>query len=159
MRVGRDGVIGLILAALSLGLLVHSFSLPQLPLTPVGPGFYPRIVLGLLALAGVALFLQNVIANRAGATAAEGVRVDAAFWRVPLLFGIVAVYVFLLPALGYRLATVLFVLALMPAIEWPTSIRAWATVIAISVATSLVSHLVFERYLLVLLPRGSLTGW
>jgi hypothetical protein len=47
----------------------------------------------------------------------------------------------------------------MPAIEWPTSARAWATVISISIATSLVSHLVFERYLLVLLPRGSLTGW
>ena len=65
MRVGRDGVIGLILVALSLGLLVQSLSLPQLPLTPIGPGFYPRIVLGLLALAGVALFVQSVTANRA----------------------------------------------------------------------------------------------
>jgi hypothetical protein len=159
MRVGRDGVIGLILTALSLGLLVQSFSLPQLPLTPVGPGFYPRIVLSLLAFAGVVLFVQNVLANRAQATAAGSMQADAAFWRVPLLFGIVAAYVFLLPILGYRLATILFVLALMPAIEWPTSVRAWATVILISIATSLVSHLVFERYLLVLLPRGSLTGW
>jgi len=159
MRVGRDGVIGLILTALSLGLLVPSFSLPQLPLTPVGPGFYPRIVLSLLAFAGVVLFVQNVLANRAQATAAGSMLADAAFWRVPLLFGIVAAYVFLLPILGYRLATILFVLALMPAIEWPTSVRAWATVILISIATSLVSHLVFERYLLVLLPRGSLTGW
>ena len=159
MRVGRDGVIGLILVALSLGLLVQSLSLPQLPLTPIGPGFYPRIVLGLLALAGVALFVQNVTANRAEVPAGGEMQSLPGFWRVPLLFGIVGAYVFLLPVLGYRLATILFVLALMPAIEWPTSVRAWATVISISIATSLVSHLVFERYLLVLLPRGSLTGW
>ena len=158
MRVGRDGVIGLILVALSLGLLVQSLSLPQLPLTPIGPGFYPRIVLGLLALAGAALFVQSVTANRAEVPAGGEVQ-SPGFWRVPLLFGIVGAYVFLLPVLGYRLATILFVLALMPAIEWPTSARAWATVISISIATSLVSHLAFERYLLVLLPRGSLTGW
>nr|PZN81366.1 MAG: hypothetical protein DIU57_13570 [Pseudomonadota bacterium] len=159
MRVGRDGVIGLIVTALSLGLLVQSLSLPQLPLTPIGPGFYPRIVLGLLALAGVVLFIQDVMANRAESSTDGEVQSPPGFWRVPLLFGIVAAYIFLLPILGYRLATILFVLALMPAIEWPTTIRAWATVIAISVATSLVSHLAFERYLLVLLPRGSLTGW
>jgi len=159
MRVSRDGVIGLILAALSLGLLVQSFSLPQLPLTPVGPGFYPRIVLGLLALAGVALFLQNVIANRADTAAVDEVPAETGFWRVPLLFGIVAAYIVLLPVLGYRLATILFVMLVMPAIEWPRSVQAWAALISISIATSLVSHLVFERYLLVLLPRGSLTGW
>src|SRR5690606_35645744 len=97
--------------------------------------------------------------NRAEVPAGGEAQSSPGFWRVPLLFGIVGAYVFLLPVLGYRLATVLFVLALMPAIEWPTSVRAWATVISISIATSLVSHLVFGRYLLVLLPRGSLTGW
>lgn len=161
MRLGRDGVAGLICFAVSLALLVQSLSLPQLPLTPVGPGFYPRIVLGLLALAGLVLLLQDVLATRAaspgegpGPTEAPGVH-----WRVVLLFGIVAIYVLLLPVLGFRLATAMFVLALQPAIEWPRTARAWAAAATVAIATSLVAYLAFEKYLLVLLPRGSLTGW
>jgi len=161
MRLGRDGVIGLICIVVSLALLAQSFSLPQLPLTPVGPGFYPRIVLGLLAFGGLILVLQDAIAARLAApTAGRGERRTAGeFAKVVLLFGITAVYVLLIPLLGFRLATALFVLTLMPAIEWPASARVWVTIIAIAVTTSLATYVVFERYLLVLLPRGSLTGW
>ncbi len=161
MRLGRDGVIGLICVVVSLALLVQSFSLPQLPLTPVGPGFYPRIVLSLLVLGGLVLMLQDVLASRIAGPAAGGDEPQPAgnLRLVALLFGIVGLYALLMPVLGFRIATALFVLTLMPAIEWPTSTRAWATIIAIAIATSLTTYVVFERYLLVLLPRGSLTGW
>lgn len=161
MRLGRDGVIGLICLVVSLALIVQSLSLPQLPLTPVGPGFYPRIVLGLLALGGLTLMLQDLLVSRAAAAPAPGTGTQLAgnLARVALLFGITGVYALLIPLLGFRLATALFVLTMMPAIEWPASARAWAMVLAIAIVTALTTYVVFERYLQVLLPRGSLTGW
>lgn len=162
MRLGRDGVVGLICIAVSLALLVQSFSLPQLALMPVGPGFYPRIVLGLLGLGGLILLLQDLLAARAAASISGGEAASTTeriSWRIGLLFGIVGAYALLMPLLGFRLATALFVLALMPAIEWPASMRAWLTVAAVAIATPLATFVIFERYLLVLLPRGSLTGW
>lgn len=161
MRLGRDGVIGLICLVVSLALIVQSLSLPQLPLTPVGPGFYPRIVLGLLALGGLILMLQDLLVSRAAAAPAPrtGTQLAGTLARVALLFGITGAYALLIPLLGFRLATALFVLTMMPAIEWPASARAWAMVLAIAIVTALTTYVVFERYLQVLLPRGSLTGW
>ena len=49
MRLGRDGIAGLIGLAVSLVLLPQAFGLPKLPIVPVGPGFYPAIVLVFMA--------------------------------------------------------------------------------------------------------------
>ena len=120
MRLGRDGVIGLICLVVSLALIVQSLSLPQLPLTPVGPGFYPRIVLGLLALGGLILMLQDLLVSRAAAAPAPrtGTQLAGNLARVALLFGITGAYALLIPLLGFRIATALFVLTMMPAIEY-----------------------------------------
>jgi putative tricarboxylic transport membrane protein len=161
MRLGRDGWAGLICIVVSLALLVQSINLPKLPLTPVGPGFYPNILLTLLALAGLGLLAQDLLASRAAATAsATGPsQVFATYGRVFLVFVVVGIYVLLLPLLGFRLATVVFLAMLQPAIEWPTSFRQWSIVAAVALITPLATFIVFERYLLVLLPRGSWTGW
>ena len=49
MRLGRDGIAGLIGLAISLLLLPMSFGLPRLPIVPIGPGFYPALVLTFMA--------------------------------------------------------------------------------------------------------------
>ena len=72
---------------------------------------------------------------------------------------IFTVYVFLLPVLGYRLATVLFVGTLQATLDPPRSGRAWALVAIMAVGATLVTYYVFEVYLSVLLPRGRLTGF
>ena len=64
MSLGRDGIAGLVLLAISLALLVQSLSLPYLPIVPVGPGFYPRIVLSFMALASLSLVLQDWLKHR-----------------------------------------------------------------------------------------------
>jgi hypothetical protein len=38
-------------------------------------------------------------------------------------------------------------------------LRQWGIQVAIAVGTAAVTYLVFERYLSVILPRGSWTGW
>jgi putative tricarboxylic transport membrane protein len=155
MRLSRDGLAGLVLLAISLALFVHSLSLPYLPLVPVGPGFYPRIVLGFLALASAALVAQDLLKGHARAPAAA----RRNYGLVLLLFAIVGAYVALLPLLGFRIATALFVAAAQAALDRPRGPRQWALLAAVALGTAAVTHLVFEKHLLVLLPRGTWTGW
>jgi putative tricarboxylic transport membrane protein len=44
-------------------------------------------------------------------------------------------------------------------LERPTTSRQWAVLVAVAVGTSVVTYVVFERYLTVLLPRGTWTDW
>jgi putative tricarboxylic transport membrane protein len=161
MSLGRDGIAGLVLLAISLVLLVQSFSLPYLPLVPVGPGFYPRIVLSFMALASLSLVLQDWLTQRRmrARVVASPPRPHRNYRLVAVLFVLVAAYIFLLPFLGFRIGTALFVAAVQAALEWPRSVREWLVLAAIALGTVVATYLVFERYLLVLLPRGSWTGW
>ncbi|HJQ56697.1 MAG TPA: tripartite tricarboxylate transporter TctB family protein [Vineibacter sp.] len=160
----RDGIAGLVCLAISLVLLVMSFGLPQMPLVPVGPGFYPRIVLIGMALSSALLAVQDWRARRPAAAAAlplpsadAGIR--PAYGLVLLSFVIFGAYVLMLPLIGYRIATVLFVAALQALLERPATARGWLLLAAVAIGTSAVTYLVFERYLSVLLPRGAWTGW
>ena len=159
MSIGRDGIAGLVLLAISLVLLVQSFQLPSLPIVPVGPGFYPAIVLSFMAAASALLVVQDVMKQRAPAVAGVGDAPRRNYRLVVIAFAIVGGYVALLPLLGFRVATVLFVAALQAALDRPKSARQWVVLAAIALGTAAVSYIVFERYLLVLLPRGAWTGF
>ena len=159
MSIGRDGIAGLVLLAISLVLLVKSFQLPSLPIVPVGPGFYPAIVLSFMAAASALLVLQDLMRRRAPAAAGGRDTPRRNYRLVVIAFAIVGADVALLPLLGYRVATVLFVGALQAALGRPGTARQWGVLAAIALGTAAVSYLVFERYLLVLLPRGAWTGF
>ena len=162
MRLGRDGIAGLIGLAVSLLLLPHALGLPKLPIVPVGPGFYPTIVLVFMALTSALLLLQDVRAQRQPAAAASADATPAvprAYGLVAAAFAAVAVYIALLPLIGFRLATVLFVAAFQVILELPRTLLGWLQMAAIAVGTSAVTYVVFNNYLLVLLPRGTWTGW
>jgi putative tricarboxylic transport membrane protein len=159
MSIGRDGIAGLVLLAISLVLLVKSFQLPSLPIVPVGPGFYPAIVLSFLAAASALLVLQDVMKRRPAAAADAGDTPRRNYRLVAIAFAIVGAYVVLLPLAGFRLATFLFVGALQAALDRPRTARQWAVLSAIALGTAMASYFVFERYLMVLLPRGAWTGF
>jgi hypothetical protein len=148
----RDGLAGVVLLASSLFLLWASRSLPHPPLVPVGPAFYPRILLAMIAVLSLALIVSDVRAPHRESPAPTRYRL------VLVAFAIFTGYVFLLPWLGYRLATFLFVGAMQAALEWPRG-RGWALVAVVALGTSLVTYYVFEGYLSVLLPRGRLTDF
>ncbi|MBM3356048.1 MAG: hypothetical protein FJY47_09390, partial [Betaproteobacteria bacterium] len=61
--------------------------------------------------------------------------------------------------LGYRLSTVLYVAAANALLDPPRGARGWGRVALVAVLTAFLTHLVFERYLTVLLPRGTWTGF
>lgn len=162
MKLGRDGIAGLIGLAISLLLLPHALGLPKLPIVPIGPGFYPTVVLGFLGAMSALLLVQDVVAHRrqaavppAGAQEAPG----RAYGLVAIAFAEVAAYIVLLPLLGFRVATTVFVAALQLTLERPATLRQWLVLIIVAVGTAAITYLVFELYLTVLLPRGSWTGW
>lgn len=150
--IGRDGVAGLVCLAGSIALLVDTRGLPQSALVPIGPAVYPRILLWITAGLSVALLVFDLVRRTRTAMA------PARYRLVALTFLIFGVYVALMPLLGYRLATFLFVGGLQATLEPPHGAR-WRLVLVVALATMLVTYYVFEVYLSVLLPRGRLTGF
>jgi len=160
MRLGRDGIAGLVCLAVSLALLPYAFGLPRLPIVPIGPGFYPAIVLGFMAVTSAILVLQDVVAQRrAGPPPEASAEPKRAYGLVLASFLAIAVYIALLPLLGFRLATVLFVFLFQMVLERPASPLVVLRQAAVACAAAAVTYLVFNDYLSVLLPRGSWTGW
>ena len=153
MTLGRDGVAGLVCLAGSLLLLWVSRGLPQPALVPIGPGFYPRILFGVTAVLSAALLVSDLVRRDRAVT-------PPAHYRLVLLtFAIFTAYVFALPQLGYRVATLLFVAVLQATLDPPRTVRAWALLAVLALGAMVITYYVFEFYLHVLLPRGRLTGF
>ncbi|MDP2241266.1 MAG: tripartite tricarboxylate transporter TctB family protein [Burkholderiales bacterium] len=155
---GRDGIAGLVCLATSLGLFAATIGLPEASLlVPIGPGFYPRIVLGITVLLSAILIVTDFAgrARRPAITAG----VPANYRLVLITFSIIGIYIALLPSLGFRIATFAFVSVLQVALEPPRNRNNWLRVLIVAVVTTLITYLVFERYLSVLLPRGRWTDF
>lgn len=157
--ISRDSISGLVCLAISLAMLVMTFGLPPAAMVPIGPAFYPRVVLSLTAVLSVILIVMDVRAARAGAGAPAAHSGPAPNYRLVLAtFVLFGLYIALMPKVGFRISTFLFVLALQVTLEWPKSPMRWLLATAVAVATAAVCHFVFEDYLQVLLPRGIWSG-
>ena len=152
--IGRDGIAGLAVAAARLVLFWITLGLERNPLVPIGPAFYPRIVLGITAVLGLALLAVDLLRKaprRRGA--------PANYRLVALCFGVFALYVVALPLAGFRLATFLFAATLYLVLSPPRSVPHWVRALAFGAITAAATYYAFEHYLDVLLPRGSWTGF
>jgi hypothetical protein len=153
LKITREGWTGLVVFAASATLFALTVGLRDNPLVPIGPGFYPRIVLGITALLALALL---------GFSLARPPQADergANYRLVVALFAVFFLYVGTLPYFGFRISTLLFVAAAQSLLEPPRGARGWTLVAATALITTLVTYVLFERYLQVLLPRGRWTGF
>ncbi len=150
----RDAVVGGLLALLSLFLLLETREIPHPPLIPISPAFYPRVILSVFLLLSLLLVISGVRAHR---------RVGQWDWRTWfaryrlilgsfLLFGL---YTLVLSFLGYLLSTLLFV-TVMQWLLGRRGLRRLPGVLAVAVGASVGTYVVFQLYLHVLLPRGTL---
>jgi putative tricarboxylic transport membrane protein len=160
--VGRDAVTGLVVLATSLFLFWATLGLQRHPLVPVGPEFYPRLVLGATALLALLLVVSDVVAHRRArvttATAVSTAKPNYAL--VVIAFAIFAIYVIALPYLGFRLATFAFLIAMPLAFEPPRgACRRWIVVFIVALVATVLTYIIFNNYLHVLLPRGRWTGF
>jgi putative tricarboxylic transport membrane protein len=159
---GRDAITGLVVFAASLFLFWATLKLERHPLVPVGPEFYPQLVLGATALLALLLVVSDLIAHRRARVAAPpAVHTARANYRlVVIAFAIFAIYVIALPYLGFRVATLAFLLAMPLALEPARGVRRrWIVVFVVALVATVVIYLAFESYLQVLLPRGRWTGF
>ena len=154
MRLSRDGWAGLAVLAASLVLFALTLGLKPSPLVPVGPGFYPRIVLAVTALFALGLIASDLF----GKTKPPPLHA-ASYPAVVLHFAVFGLYVVALPGLGYRVATFLYVALANSLMAPPRKARDWVRVAVLALATSGITYYVFEHYLSVLLPRGRWTDF
>lgn len=154
MKLSKDGWAGLAVLAASLFLFGLTFGLERNPLVPIGPGFYPRIVLGLTALLAAALVAFDLFRKMELPGLGQ-----ASYGAVILHFAVFGLYVAALPWLGFRIATFAYVAAANSLLDPPRSVKGYLRVAAIALLTSAVVYVVFEHYLSVLMPRGRWTGF
>ena len=140
--------------AASLVLFVLTLELKPSPLVPIGPGYYPRIVLGITALFAALLVAFDLFGSRKPA------RLESANYAAVLLhFAVFGAYVVLLPGLGFRIATFVYVAVANALMAPPARAAQWLRVVLVALGTTVVTYYVFEHYLTVLLPRGRWTGF
>ena len=156
----RDLITGLVCLITSLVLFALTIGLPGPSLlVPIGPGFYPRIVLGICAVLSAALVVQALLARKRRKTAPEAPQANPNYGLVVASFAVFFIYVALLPLLGFRIATFLFMLACQPLLELPKSMKGWIVVLIVAAVTSFATFHLFQDYLAVLLPRGRWTAF
>ena len=117
---------------------------------PIGPGYYPRIVLAVSAL--LALWVLIVELRGKAPAAAEPEKRN--YPLVVALFAVFGLYCGVLPYIGFRLATFAYVAATNALLDPPRAARGWGRVALVALLATAIIYYVFERYLLVLLPRG-----
>jgi len=154
LKLSRVGWAGLAALVASLVLFALTLGLKPNPLVPIGPGFYPRIVLGLSAALAVLLVAFDLYSTR------KSSQEEAKNYPMVLLvFVVFGIYIGLMPGLGFRISTFLFVAALQSLLEPPKGVKGWIVVLATALITTLVTYILFQNYLSVLLPRGRWTDW
>ncbi len=150
----RDGWAGLAVLAASLFLFALTLDLKDNPLVPIGPGFYPRIVLGITALLAAAVVVADW--RRRGRPRPEE---KLNYGLVAAMFAVFGLYVGALPYLGFRVATFAYVAGANALLDPPRAWRGWLRCAVVGLVTMGVVYFAFERYLTVLLPRGRWTGF
>lgn len=155
MRLSRDGWAGLVVLATSLVLFWQTLGLKGTALVPVGPGFYPRIVLGLTGAFAALLVVLDVLDKSKPASKDSG----ADYRAVVLHFVLFGIYVGVMPGLGFRIATFLYVAAANAFMAPPSKPMHWLRVVLLALGTAVATYLAFDVYLTVLLPRGRWTDW
>ena len=155
--IGRDGWAGLVVLAFCAVLYWLTLGIKGNPLVPIGPEFYPRIVIAVTAAFAALLVGADLLARPKAAKPRPVARPNYAL--VASTFAIFGIYVAALPYLGFRIATFVYVAATAVLLARPRDARGWATVLVLALVTAAVTYFVFERYLSVLLPRGRWSGF
>jgi putative tricarboxylic transport membrane protein len=152
----RDTAIGIGLLVFSAVLYWQAGLVPVPPFIPIGPSFYPRVILVFLAGLAVWLIVEDLFKKRISAR--EGKKPVSSppnyrrvLWGFLLFLG----YVACLDLIGFVSSTFLFILGMSWAIG-PRNLGEVPKLLAVAAGTALVCYLLFEKYLYVFLPRGLL---
>jgi hypothetical protein len=155
LKLSKDGWSGLAILAASLVLFGLTLGLKDNPLVPIGPGYYPRIVLAITAALALAVFVLDLLDKEKQTAKSEKLN----YGMVLSMFAVFGVYCGALPFLGFRISTLLYMAATNALLDVPKNRTGWFRVAAVAIVTTVIVYYVFERYLTVLLPRGRWTDF
>ncbi len=119
--------------------------------TTLSPIFFPRLAFGILALLCLNYLGKSVLRLRevsSGISGGGGER----FARAALMMTIAVAYAWFVTGLGFGLAT----LIMTAVVSVFLGLRQWGTILSLSVLAPIVIRFVFERLLLISLPRSEI---
>ncbi len=158
----KDIVIGLVTVAVSAACLISLSNMKQgfAMEDNVSASFFPYVMVGLLGFLGV-LQTINAFADLLKARKDPGGKREKIDWgkywkryQVPfLMFSLVAVYIFLIPVIGFYTMTVIFFIALGMLLGGP-SLQNLLKVSGAAAGTILFMYLVFQVSLRIYMPSG-----
>lgn len=154
MKLSRDGWAGLAVLAASLLLFWGTLGLKDNPLVPIGPGFYPRILVGVTALFALILLVADWVSPARPPSSGT-----LNYGLVAAMFALFGLYVGAMPYVGFRVSTLIYIAATNWLLEPAKDTKGWLRVGLVALIATVVVYVVFERYLLVLLPRGRWTDF
>jgi putative tricarboxylic transport membrane protein len=141
-------VTSILFLVLALGAFIESMKLPFGRVSAPAAGFFPAVLAVLLALASLFAFVEALRGSHEGAVQGESLT-----WRkIVLTLGALLVFGFVFERLGYLLATFLFIIFLLRAVER----QSWSLAVSVALSASLVSYVVFGLLLGTPLPPGFL---
>ena len=148
----KDLIMGVVWLLFAASMFISTFGYRDVgSLAAVGPAYWPRFLLGgmiLLALLSIArTLLRNKISGQAQAAEADGRVHPNLFW---VTGGLTLVYTLAMPYLGFLVATIGFLLAML----WAVRIRGYVMLPTLSVGFSLLLVALFAKLMSVPLPRG-----
>ena len=115
---------------------------------------YPRIVIGITALFALILVVADWSSPAKFPSAGP-----LNYGLVAAMFALFGLYVGAMPYFGFRISTLLYIAATSWLLEPPRNQKGWLRVGLVALISTVVIYAAFERYLLVLLPRGRWTDF
>ncbi|SDM07608.1 Tripartite tricarboxylate transporter TctB family protein [Franzmannia pantelleriensis] len=150
-------VFNLALLGIAVMMFVHAGGLPSSAWEPIGSGSFPRLMLALLALLSVLMIIKEAAKLRHTSALPSG-SVGDWVWRHRLAFGVLGLftlYAIAMPLVGFRWATLPFVLACQVLLGARRP-RQLAIAAAIALFMSVGLDALFRHVFTISLPRGAL---
>jgi len=109
-----DLIMGLILLGFSIALYIQTGNIDTTMVYALGPVFFPKLLIYLLGILSLVLMYQSMdfTGEKKWCTSARTVDLNTVLLRW-LLVGLVLIYLFLLPLIGYMFATMPFLFLAM----------------------------------------------
>lgn len=142
--------VGIGLFLLSIAVFWKAFEYRQAAIYVYGPNFFPQLLAVLLGVCAIVLIVRAV----QGKALRQKDRIDAqGFLRMVLAIGICIGYLLLMQVIGFALATMVFLFALMTFLEQQGMLKR----IGSSVVVALIVWAIFRYFLVIPIPTGMLS--
>jgi putative tricarboxylic transport membrane protein len=156
----KDRIASIVLLLFCAFFYYETFSIKKSDLAGLSAAFFPRLLLGLLALLAILMLIRSFLPSQKkvlkAADEKEPESTKGRGWLVWAVFALFALYIFSLDLLGFILSSFLFMVIIYLLITKGSQRSAKSNVMAIGglLATAVALFFIFEQMLNVFLPRG-----